>query len=54
MLKQLAEQGAQRQNVIIAWFPNEPEQTAAAFSLAIERGDIARVSGKDDADADAR
>jgi hypothetical protein len=50
----LAEEGARRQDQIIGWFPSEPEQAAAAFSLAVEAGAIVRVSGDDDADVTAR
>lgn len=54
LLNRLAEEGARRQDEIIGWFPSEPEQAAAAFSLAVEAGAIVRVSGDDDAAVTAR
>jgi hypothetical protein len=50
----LAETGAHRQDEIIRWFPAEPEQAAAALSLAIGQRAVVRVSGKNDADITAR
>lgn len=54
MLRCPAEKGAHRQDQIIGWFPDEAEQAAAAFSLAVEANVIVRVFGKDDADVHAR
>jgi hypothetical protein len=54
MLRRLAEEGARRQEEIIAWFSGEVTEAARAFALAIEQGAIRRVSGQDDADMSAR
>jgi hypothetical protein len=54
LLDQLAAGTPKTQAEIIAWFPEEPEQAAAAFNIAREAGHIERVSGKDDADVHAR
>jgi hypothetical protein len=54
MLKRIAAETPHTQAEIIGWFPEEPEQAAAAFSLAIEARAVERISGKDDADVHAR
>jgi len=54
MLNRLAAETPRTQAEIIGWFPQEPEQAAAAFSLAVEAGAIQRISGNDDADIHAR
>jgi hypothetical protein len=54
MLKRIAAETPHTQAEIIDWFPEEPEQAAAAFSLAIEARAVERISGKDDADVHAR
>ena len=54
MLRRLAEEGPQREADIVGWFPEEPEQAAAALSFLRDDGTVERISGKDDADVTAR
>jgi hypothetical protein len=54
MLRCLAEEGPQRQDDIIGWFPEEPEQAAAALSFLRDDGTVERISGENDADVTAR
>lgn len=54
MLRRLAATPPQQQDAIIGWFPEELEQAAAAFALAVAQGAIVRISGNDDADITAR
>ncbi len=54
MLRRLSEEGPQREADIIGWFPEEPEQAAAALSFLREDGTVERISGENDADVTVR
>ncbi|MGA9876461.1 MAG: hypothetical protein WBQ21_11700 [Solirubrobacteraceae bacterium] len=50
----MAEETPQREADIIGWFPEEPEQAAAALSFLRNNGTVERISGENDADVTAR